>query len=143
MKIMKHMILFSMAILFQLSAVLQAHWRFEEVSGRNGNRTLSVLDESLSSGGRRGGNANGSPYVWDDTGKGNFLQVNGQSPIFFSDDVPKAQVNGKPNTRSLALKRGEPKEIQMKEKSRSVLFDKDYSGNFTIAPYEPEFIEIK
>ena len=38
---------------------------------------------------------------------------------------------------------GQPKEIQMKEKSRSILFDKDYSGNFTIAPYEPEFIEIK
>jgi beta-galactosidase len=38
---------------------------------------------------------------------------------------------------------GEPKEIQMKGNSRSILFDKDYSGNFTIAPYEPEFIEIK
>ncbi|MNT40938.1 hypothetical protein D3C72_1772820 [compost metagenome] len=37
----------------------------------------------------------------------------------------------------------EPKEIQMKGKSRSVLFDKNYDGNFTIAPYEPEFIEIK
>jgi len=38
---------------------------------------------------------------------------------------------------------GEPKEIQMKVKSRSLLFDKDYAANFTIAPYEPEFIEIK
>ena len=38
---------------------------------------------------------------------------------------------------------GQPKEIQMKENSRSILFNKDYSGNFTIAPYEPEFIEIK
>jgi beta-galactosidase len=38
---------------------------------------------------------------------------------------------------------GEPKEIQMKGNSRSILFDKDYSGNFTIAPYEPEFIELK
>ena len=37
---------------------------------------------------------------------------------------------------------GEPKEIQMKTKSRSLLLDKDYAGNFTIAPYEPEFIEI-
>ena len=37
----------------------------------------------------------------------------------------------------------EPKEIQIKEKSRSILFDKNYDGNFTIAPYEPEFIEIK
>jgi beta-galactosidase len=30
----------------------------------------------------------------------------------------------------------------MKEHSRSILFDKDYSGNFTIAPFEPEFIEV-
>jgi beta-galactosidase len=38
---------------------------------------------------------------------------------------------------------GEPKDIPMKGSSRSILFDKDYTGNFTIAPYEPEFIEIK
>jgi beta-galactosidase len=37
---------------------------------------------------------------------------------------------------------GESKEIQMKGTSRSILFDKDYSGNFTIEPYAPEFIEI-
>jgi beta-galactosidase len=38
---------------------------------------------------------------------------------------------------------GEPKEIRMKTKSRSLLLDKDYTGDFTIAPYEPEFIELK
>jgi len=38
---------------------------------------------------------------------------------------------------------GEPKEIKMKGKSKSILFDKDYNGSFIIAPYEPEFIEIK
>lgn len=38
---------------------------------------------------------------------------------------------------------GEAKEIQMKTKSRSLLLDKDYTGNFTIKPYEPEFIEVK
>ncbi|KJF43947.1 beta-galactosidase [Draconibacterium sediminis] len=38
---------------------------------------------------------------------------------------------------------GEPKEIQMNGKSKSLLFDKEYTGNFTIAPYEPEFIEVK
>ena len=38
---------------------------------------------------------------------------------------------------------GEPKEIQMKGNSKSILFNKDYNGNFTIAPYEPEFIELK
>jgi len=37
---------------------------------------------------------------------------------------------------------GNPKEIPMKGNSRSILFDKDYNGNFTIAPYEPEFVEI-
>ena len=37
----------------------------------------------------------------------------------------------------------EPKEIQMKGSARSILFDKDITGNFTIAPYEPEFIEIR
>jgi beta-galactosidase len=37
----------------------------------------------------------------------------------------------------------EPKEIQMKGKSRSILYDKDYMGNFTIKSYEPEFIELK
>ena len=35
------------------------------------------------------------------------------------------------------------KEIQMKRNSRSILLDKEYNGNFTIAPYEPEFIELK
>jgi beta-galactosidase len=38
---------------------------------------------------------------------------------------------------------GEPKEIKINGKSRSILFDKVYTGNFTIAPFEPEFIEIK
>jgi len=38
---------------------------------------------------------------------------------------------------------GEAKEIQIKGNSRSILFDKDYKGNFTIAPYEPEFIETR
>ena len=38
---------------------------------------------------------------------------------------------------------GESKEIQMKGSSLSILFDKDYTGNSTIAPYEPEFVELK
>ncbi|MEO8405282.1 MAG: beta-galactosidase [Chitinophagaceae bacterium] len=38
---------------------------------------------------------------------------------------------------------GEPKEIRMNGKSRSILFDKNYAGNFIIAPYEPEFIEVE
>jgi beta-galactosidase len=38
---------------------------------------------------------------------------------------------------------GEPKVIQMEDESHSILLDKDYTGNFTIAPYEPEFVETK
>ncbi len=38
---------------------------------------------------------------------------------------------------------GEPKEIIMNGKSQSILLDKEHTGNFTIAPYEPEFIEVK
>jgi beta-galactosidase len=38
---------------------------------------------------------------------------------------------------------GEPKEIQMQRNTRSILLDKNYKGNFTIAPYEPELIELK
>ena len=38
---------------------------------------------------------------------------------------------------------GELKEIPQKGNSRSILFDKDYTGNFKIAAFEPEFIEIK
>ncbi len=37
---------------------------------------------------------------------------------------------------------GEPKEIPVKGNSHSILFDKDYTGKFMLAPYEPEFIEI-
>ena len=38
---------------------------------------------------------------------------------------------------------GDPKEIKLKGSSRSLLFDKDYQGNFVIPPYEPEFIELR
>ncbi len=37
----------------------------------------------------------------------------------------------------------EPREIQMKGKSYSILYDKAYEGNFIIEPFEPEFIELK
>lgn len=37
----------------------------------------------------------------------------------------------------------EVKEIQMKRNSRSILSGKDYTGNFSIAANEPEFIELK
>jgi beta-galactosidase len=37
----------------------------------------------------------------------------------------------------------EPKEIRVKGNSRSILFNRDYSGSFTLAPYEPEFLELR
>jgi len=38
---------------------------------------------------------------------------------------------------------GELKEIPMTGILKSIHFDKSYTGNFTIALYEPEFIEVK
>jgi beta-galactosidase len=38
---------------------------------------------------------------------------------------------------------GEPKEIQLRGNAHSILFEKEYTGSFTISPYEPEFIELK
>ncbi|HEX3024004.1 MAG TPA: beta-galactosidase [Chitinophagaceae bacterium] len=37
---------------------------------------------------------------------------------------------------------GETKQITLKGKLRSILFDKNYEDVFSIAPYEPEFVEI-
>ncbi len=36
---------------------------------------------------------------------------------------------------------GEPQEIKLKGKSRSILLDKDYVDSFVIQPYEPDFVE--
>ena len=38
---------------------------------------------------------------------------------------------------------GEAKEIPVRGSSRSILFDRNYTGSFTLAPYEPEFIETR
>jgi beta-galactosidase len=38
---------------------------------------------------------------------------------------------------------GEPQKIVFKGKSRSILFDKDYTDEFTIEPFEPDFVESK
>ena len=84
------------------------NWRFEQIKHLKGD-SLSIpkVDQSLTAGNR--GPAEPQPFVFDDSGKGNFLQAQGSksSTIVFSDNVPAAMVNGKPNTRSLALKNGE------------------------------------
>jgi beta-galactosidase len=38
---------------------------------------------------------------------------------------------------------GKPQTIDPKHASKSILFDKDYAGSFSLAPYEPEFIELR
>lgn len=38
---------------------------------------------------------------------------------------------------------GEPKTIPVKGNSKSILFNRQYTGSFTLAPYEPEFIELQ
>ena len=84
-----------------------AHWRFEQIQHLQGDPTTSIVGQPLSASNR--GPAEPQPYVFDNSGKGNFLQVRGSnaSPNVFSDNVSTAQVYGKPNTRSLALKNGE------------------------------------
>ena len=37
---------------------------------------------------------------------------------------------------------GEPKSVKQEHKSKSILYDKEYAGDITISPYEPEFIQI-
>lgn len=91
---------------FAQSQVL-AHWRFEQIQHLQGDPTASTVGQPLTASNR--GPAEPQPYVFDDSGKGNFLQVRGSQPstIVFSDNVPKALVDGKPNTRSLSIKKGE------------------------------------
>lgn len=84
-----------------------AHWRFEKIFHQNGEPIISIVGQPLTAGNR--GPAEPQPYVFDDSGKGNFIQVRGSSPSpnVFSDNVPNTEVDGKTNTRSLALKKGE------------------------------------
>lgn len=85
-----------------------AHWRFEQVQHLKSDSTsVSKVGQPLTTGNR--GPSEPQPYVFDNSGNGNLLQVRGSkpSPNVFSDNVPVNQVDGKPNTRSLALKNGE------------------------------------
>ena len=84
------------------------NWRFEQVKHLKGDSlSSSIVGQALTAGNR--GPAEPQPFVFDDSGKGNFLQAQGSksSAIVFSDNVPSTTINGKPNTRSLALKNGE------------------------------------
>lgn len=85
-----------------------AHWSFEQVKHLKGDSvSTSIVGQPLTAGNR--GPIEPQPFVFDESGKGNFLQVQGSrpSPIVFSDNVPSAMEDGKPNTRSLTLRNGE------------------------------------
>ncbi len=84
------------------------HWSFEHIKHLKGDSVSTpVVGQPLTADNRDP--IEPQPYVFDESGKGNYLQVRGakESPIVFSDDVPTPQVDGKPNTRSLSLKTGE------------------------------------
>jgi len=85
-----------------------AHWNFEKIQHLKGDSlSTPTVGQPLTASDR--GSNEPQPYVFDESGKGNYLQVRGSrpSPNVFSDNVPTAQVDGKLNTRSLALKNGE------------------------------------
>jgi hypothetical protein len=87
---------------------LMAHWRFEDIRHLNSDSvSIPIPGQPLTADDR--GPIEPQPFVMDESGNGNFLQAQGgrPSPIVFSDNVPAAIVDGKPNSRSLAIKRGE------------------------------------
>jgi hypothetical protein len=71
------------------------YWRFEQIQHLKGDSTsTSIVGQPLTASDR--GPAEPQPYVFDESGNGNFLQVHGAKPstIVFSDNVPSALVNG-------------------------------------------------
>lgn len=85
-----------------------AHWNFEQIRHLKGDSlSTPIVGQPLTVDNRN--SIEPQPYVFDESGKGNFLEARGAkaSPNVFSDDVPVSQVAGKLNTRSLALKNSE------------------------------------
>jgi len=85
-----------------------AHWNFEQIKHlKTDSVSVPVVGQPLTASER--GPAEPQPYILDQSGKGNFLQVRGSRPstLVFSDNVPASQTENKPNTRSLSLKKGE------------------------------------
>jgi hypothetical protein len=85
-----------------------ANWNFEQIEHlKSDSNSVPVVGEPLTA-------DNHNPiesqrYIFDESGNGNFLQVNGTnvSTNVFSDDVPYSQIDGKHNTRSLTLRNRE------------------------------------
>jgi hypothetical protein len=107
----------SILLLFQLIAILLffsnntytyaqskvlAHWRFEQVQHLNGDSASTLIDGHQ-------GPSEDQPFVFDESGKGNYLIIRGNmpSPNVLSDNVPSVLADGKPNSHSLSIKRSE------------------------------------
>jgi hypothetical protein len=106
--------LFSTLVLFSVNnnaycqSEVLAYWNFEHIKHLKGDSlSIPIVGQPLTADNRNP--IEPQPYIFDESGKGNYLQVRGSrpSPIVFSDNVPIPQVNGSPNTRSLSLKNGE------------------------------------
>ena len=85
-----------------------ANWRFEQIKHIEGDSlSIATIGEPLTATDR--GPSEPQPYVYDNSGNANYLQVRGsrKSPIIFSNDVPGNVKDGNSNTRSLSIKRGE------------------------------------
>lgn len=85
-----------------------AHWNFEQIKHLKGDSiSVPVVGQPLTADSRSP--IEPQPYVLDGSGKENFLQVRGAkaSTIVFSDNVPTSMIDGRPNKRSLSLKKGE------------------------------------
>ena len=84
------------------------YWNFEQTKHLRGD-SVSVPEVGKPLTATDRGPSEPMPYVADLSGNGNVLQVRGSKPstVVFSDNVPVKNVNGTPNTRSLALKNGE------------------------------------
>ncbi len=100
-------VLVSAAFGSQPPGELVAHWRFEQVLKLDGSKATAEVGQPLTASDR--GPVDPRPYALDESGKENHLQASGprSGQCVFSDDVPRSQVNGHPNTRSLLLNRGE------------------------------------
>ena len=65
-----------------------AYWRFEQVRHLNRDISTAIIGKPLTADDRRP--TDPQPFIFDNSGKGNFLQVRGSraSPNVFSDNVP-------------------------------------------------------
>jgi hypothetical protein len=99
--LMGMLFLWSVALAGSETTELLAHWRFEQIQHLRGDPAPSVADEPLTADNR--GPTEPQPYIFDSSGKGNVLQVRSSrpSPNVFSENVPSATVDGRPNTQTV------------------------------------------